>query len=65
MLETYVGDGPVPGAVGVVARGDRAEVTVAGSMAVDSAPMAPDSIFRFASITKPITAAAGSCRGAH
>jgi CubicO group peptidase (beta-lactamase class C family) len=49
----------LPGAVGVVARGDRVEVAAVGS--VDTAgtrAMARDSIFRIASLTKPITAAA-------
>jgi CubicO group peptidase (beta-lactamase class C family) len=58
ILQTYVGDGSLPGAVGLVARGDRAEVVVAGSVAVGGVSMARDSIFRLASITKPITAAA-------
>ena len=59
ILETYVSKGSVPGAVGLVARGDRVEVRVAGSADVDgTSPMARDSIFRIASITKPITAAA-------
>ena len=58
VLETYVGDGSVPGAVGLVARGNRAEVAVVGSVAVGGVSMARDSIFRLASITKPITAAA-------
>jgi len=58
VLQTYVGDGSLPGAVGLVARGDRAEVAVAGSIAVGGAAMARDSIFRLASITKPLTAAA-------
>jgi CubicO group peptidase (beta-lactamase class C family) len=57
-LKTYVDNGSVPGAVGLVARGDRVEVAAIGSRAVGGAPMAKDSIFRFASITKPITAAA-------
>ena len=57
-LETYVGNGSVPGAVGLVACGTRTEVAVVGSMAVDGVSMARDSIFRIASITKPITAAA-------
>ncbi|MBF8193401.1 beta-lactamase family protein [Nonomuraea sp. K274] len=57
-LEAYVRDGSVPGAVGLVARGDRAEIAVVGSVTVDGTPMARDSIFRIASITKPITAAA-------
>ena len=43
--------------MGLVARGNRAEVAVVGSVAVDGVPMARDSIFRLAWITKPITAA--------
>ena len=59
LLTTYVGNGTVPGAVGLVARGDRVEVQAAGSVDVEgTAPMARDSIFRIASITKPVTAAA-------
>ncbi len=58
VLERYVSGESVPGAVGVVARGDRIEVAAVGSMAVDGGPMARGSIFRFASITKPITAVA-------
>jgi len=59
ILQTYVGDGSVPGAVGLIARGDRVEVQAAGSADVDGTSlMARDSIFRIASITKPITAAA-------
>jgi CubicO group peptidase (beta-lactamase class C family) len=59
ILETYVSNGSVPGAVGLVARGDRVEVEVVGSVDVEgTSPMTRDSIFRIASITKPITAAA-------
>jgi CubicO group peptidase (beta-lactamase class C family) len=59
ILQTHVSKGPVPGAVGLVAHGDRVEVQAAGSADADgTAPMARDSIFRVASITKPITAAA-------
>jgi CubicO group peptidase (beta-lactamase class C family) len=59
ILQTYVGNGSVPGAVGLMARGDRVEVAAAGSADIDGTfPMARDSIFRVASITKPITAAA-------
>ncbi|MFJ5307380.1 serine hydrolase domain-containing protein [Streptomyces sp. NPDC088350] len=58
-LIRYVQDGTVPGAVGLVARGDGVEVVAVGSVdAEGSAPMARDSIFRIASITKPVTAAA-------
>jgi CubicO group peptidase (beta-lactamase class C family) len=58
MLESYVADGAVPGVVGLVARGGQAEVAAVGSAAAGGAPMAGDSIFRLASITKPVTAAA-------
>src|SRR5215831_13270816 len=59
ILQTNVSNGSVPGAVGLVARGGQVEVHAAGAVDVDGArPMARDSIFRIASITKPITAAA-------
>jgi CubicO group peptidase (beta-lactamase class C family) len=59
ILQTSVRNGLVPGAVALVARGGRVEVQAAGSADVDGTrPMAADSIFRIASITKPITAAA-------
>jgi CubicO group peptidase (beta-lactamase class C family) len=59
VLETHVRNGSVPGAVALAAKGDRIAVEVVGSVDVEgTAPMARDSIFRVASITKPITAAA-------
>jgi CubicO group peptidase (beta-lactamase class C family) len=59
LLQTYVSNGSVPGAVGLVAHGDSVEVQAAGFVDVEgTAPMARDSIFRIASITKPLTAAA-------
>ena len=59
ILQTYVSDGSVPGTVGLIARGDNVEVQVVGSADLDStSAMARDSIFRIASITKPIIAAA-------
>ncbi|MFI1002821.1 serine hydrolase domain-containing protein [Streptomyces galbus] len=58
-LRRYVDDGTVPGAVGLVARGDDVEVVAVGSVDADgTAPMARDSLFRVASLTKPVTAAA-------
>ncbi|WP_405947866.1 beta-lactamase family protein [Streptomyces prunicolor] len=58
-LIQQVKDGAVPGAVGLVARGAAVEVVAVGSVdAEGTAPMTRDSIFRIASITKPITAAA-------
>ena len=59
ILQTYVNNGSVPGAVGLIARGDRVEVQAVGCTGTDGTyPMARDSIFRIASITKPVTAAA-------
>jgi CubicO group peptidase (beta-lactamase class C family) len=59
MLAKHVESGAVPGAVGLVARGSQIEVAAVGSVDVEgTAPMARDSIFRIASITKPIVAAA-------
>jgi CubicO group peptidase (beta-lactamase class C family) len=59
LLEGYVRNGSVAGAVALVERGGRVEVEAVGSADVEGAsPMARDSIFRLASITKPIVAAA-------
>jgi CubicO group peptidase (beta-lactamase class C family) len=57
ILGRHVRNGALPGAVGLVARGDRAEAAAVGSASVGGAPMTRESIFRIASITKPITAA--------
>ena len=47
ILQTYVNNGSVPGAVGLIARGDRVEVQAAGCTGIDGTyPMARDSIFR-------------------
>ncbi|WP_377852849.1 serine hydrolase domain-containing protein [Allokutzneria oryzae] len=51
VLGRHVGSGAVPGAVALVASNDEVEVAAVG------ASMAGDSIFRIASLTKPITAA--------
>ncbi|MEU5432285.1 serine hydrolase domain-containing protein [Streptomyces sp. NPDC020719] len=59
LLKTNVGDGRAPGAVALVARGDRVEVEAVGSAdAEGTTPMRRDSIFRIASLTKPVVAAA-------
>ena len=59
VLHEHVANGQVPGAVALVARGDRLEVEAVGSVDLaGTAPMGRDSIFRIASITKPIAAAA-------
>jgi CubicO group peptidase (beta-lactamase class C family) len=56
--ESHVGDERVPGLVALVARGGQVHVEALGRLAVGGAPVARDSIFRIASTTKPITAAA-------
>ncbi|MFJ5807649.1 serine hydrolase domain-containing protein [Streptomyces sp. NPDC093093] len=59
VLEPPVSSGSLPGAVALVARGDRVEVAAVGAaVAGGNTPMARDSIFRVASLTKPVTAAA-------
>ena len=56
--ERHVGDEAVPGLVALVARGGQVHVEALGRLAVGGPPVARDSIFRIASTTKPITAAA-------
>ncbi|MGW6710349.1 serine hydrolase domain-containing protein [Streptomyces sp. NPDC054956] len=61
ILAPYVDGGTLPGAVALVDRGDGSEpevVAVGGADAGGGAPMVRDSIFRMASLTKPVTAAA-------
>ncbi|MFJ3514407.1 MULTISPECIES: serine hydrolase domain-containing protein [unclassified Streptomyces] len=59
LLETHVGDGSLPGAVALVAHGEAVEVAAVGSLdTAGTAPMTRDSLFRVASVTKPVTAAA-------
>ncbi|HEY5821686.1 MAG TPA: serine hydrolase domain-containing protein [Propionibacteriaceae bacterium] len=58
-LAPHVAPDRTPGVVALVGRGSEVEFTTLGSVDVEgSAPMARDTIFRIASITKPITAAA-------
>ncbi len=56
--QQHVGDERVPGLVALVARGDQVHVEAMGKLAIGGAPVTRDSIFRIASTTKPITAAA-------
>ncbi|MGK5732380.1 serine hydrolase domain-containing protein [Streptomyces sp. URMC 124] len=59
VLAPYVRSGALPGAVALVARGGRVEAEALGSLDADgTAPMSRDSLFRIASLTKPVTAAA-------
>ncbi len=56
--ERHVGEEKVPGLVALVACDGQVHVEVLGRLAVGGPPVARDSIFRIASVTKPITAAA-------
>ncbi|MEU9378231.1 serine hydrolase domain-containing protein [Streptomyces sp. NPDC048255] len=59
LLEAHVIDGALPGAVALIARGEDVEVAAVGAVDMaGSAPMARDSLFRVASLTKPVVAAA-------
>lgn len=57
-IEAAVAAGNVPGAVGLLARGDDVQVVAAGRMSIGGAPMRRDALFRIASLTKPVTATA-------
>ncbi len=57
-VDEQVARGMAPGAVALVAQGDEVDVGVAGTRTVGGEPMTRDSLFRLASITKPIVAAA-------
>ncbi|MFR9805367.1 serine hydrolase domain-containing protein [Pseudonocardia sp. RS010] len=57
-LAPFVDDGSVPGLVAAVERGSELEVVVLGGTGPGGPPLRRDSIFRIASISKPITAVA-------
>jgi CubicO group peptidase (beta-lactamase class C family) len=58
-LQAHCDRGDIPGLVALIARGRDVHVEVLGTkQAGDSKPMTRDTIFRIASMTKPITAAA-------
>jgi CubicO group peptidase (beta-lactamase class C family) len=56
-LSGYVGPKFAPGLVALTDHGMDVETVVLGKIALDGAPMQRDTIFRIASMTKPITAA--------
>ncbi|HEY8284574.1 MAG TPA: serine hydrolase domain-containing protein [Chloroflexota bacterium] len=59
VLSGYVEREEIPGLVALVSRHDDLHVEALGTLTFgDSAPMRRDTIFRIASITKPITAVA-------
>jgi CubicO group peptidase (beta-lactamase class C family) len=57
-LEDALHGGHAPGLVGLVAHGSEVRTVVLGRMAIDGPPMQRDSIFRIASMSKPVTAVA-------
>jgi CubicO group peptidase (beta-lactamase class C family) len=58
-MAARVAAGELPGMVTVLARGDEVHVDAIGSYALDSdVPMRRDTLFRLASLTKPVLAAA-------
>jgi CubicO group peptidase (beta-lactamase class C family) len=56
--EQHVGETRVPGLVALAASGEQVHVEALGDLAVGGPPITRSSIFRIASTTKPITAAA-------
>jgi CubicO group peptidase (beta-lactamase class C family) len=54
----HVGDTDVPGLVVLAAHGEEVRIEALGELAVGGPPVGRDSLFRIASTTKPITAAA-------
>ncbi|RCK69611.1 class A beta-lactamase-related serine hydrolase [Desertihabitans brevis] len=58
LVEEPTRTGSVPGVVALVATGGRREVAVAGVRSLGGAAMSRDTVFRIASMTKPLVAAA-------
>lgn len=59
LLQTYIDEGWAPGAVALVDLHGRTESTAVGYLdAEGGAPMPPNALFRIASLTKPVMAAA-------
>jgi CubicO group peptidase (beta-lactamase class C family) len=57
-LAAHVSSGDVPGLVGLISRGRELVVEAIGTQSIGGTPMKRDTIFRIASMSKPITAAA-------
>ncbi|HUA45819.1 MAG TPA: serine hydrolase domain-containing protein [Solirubrobacteraceae bacterium] len=58
VIERQVGDTKVPGLVALVAHGEDVQVEAVGNLTIGGPPVKPESLFRIASTTKPITGAA-------
>ncbi len=54
----HVANGSVPGLVALIASGDQVHVEAQGALSFGGVPMERDSLFRIASMTKPVTGAA-------
>jgi CubicO group peptidase (beta-lactamase class C family) len=54
----HVADDQVPGLAALVAVGDQVHVEALGSLSAGGRPVTRDSLFRVASMTKPVTAVA-------
>ena len=54
----HVAPDQVPGLVALVASGDQVHVETLGTLSIGGPPVQRDSLFRIASVTKPVTAAA-------
>ncbi len=57
-LSRHIDSGRIPGLVALVAHRDEVRVVVLGERSLDGPPMTRDTIFRIASLTKPILAVA-------
>jgi CubicO group peptidase (beta-lactamase class C family) len=57
-LQDRIAQGDAPGLVGLLSRDGETHAIAAGRMALDGPPMPREAIFRLASMTKPVTAAA-------
>lgn len=58
IMAGHVAAGEMPGLVTLVSRRGEVHVDAIGKLAIDGAPMRPDTIFRITSMTKPVTAVA-------
>ncbi len=58
IAERYVANGYVPGLVVLIASGGQAHVEALGTLSLGGPPVTRDSLFRIASMTKPVTGAA-------
>ena len=58
IMAGHVESGSMPGLVALVSRHGEVHLDVIGNLAIGGAPMQHDTIFRIASMTKPVTAAA-------